>query len=84
MDDNFLRAFIVKEGKKDQAVKLVSIGKISKRGETELGPIVAVPIIYERRDGIKIKNLIIIQFRNFTVEPSCVIHGPYGFSQKVK
>jgi hypothetical protein len=65
-------------------VELISIGEISKRGQTKLGSIAAVPIVYKRKDGLKIKDHMVIQFRNFGNEPSCVIHGPYGISQQVK
>ena len=63
--------------------ELVSIGEISKRGQTKLGSIVSVPVVYKRKDGIKIKDQMIIQFRNFGDKPSCVVHGPYGISQQV-
>ena len=83
MGDDFLREFAIREGKKDQMEELVSIGEISKRGQTKLGSIVSVPVVYKRKDGIKIKDQMIIQFRNFSDKPSCVVHGPYGISQQV-
>jgi hypothetical protein len=83
MGDDFLREFAIREGKKDQMVELVSIGEISKRGQTKLGSITTVPIVYKRKDGIKIKDQMIIQFRNIADKPSCVVHGPYGISQQV-
>ena len=84
LDDEFVRQFIIRTGKDNQIVELVSIGKISKEGQTKLGTIVAVPIISKCNDGTKIEDKMIVQFRNFAGGPSCVVHGSYGISQQVK
>ena len=84
LDDEFIRQFIVRAGKDSQITELVSIGAIFKEGQTKLGRIAAVPVISKCKDGTKMEDKMIVQFRNFAGEPSCVIHGPYGISQKVK
>ncbi|MBN1973257.1 MAG: hypothetical protein JW787_06435 [Sedimentisphaerales bacterium] len=84
LDDEFIRSFIIKTGKKDQIVELVSIGEIIKKGHSKLGSIAAVPVVYKRKDGVKMEDKMIVQFRNLGGELSCVIHGPYGISQQYK
>jgi hypothetical protein len=83
LDDEFILQFIIRTGKGNQIVELVSIGKISKEGQTKLGTIAAVPVISKCKDGTKMEDKMIVQFRNFAGGPSCVIHGPYGISQQV-
>ncbi len=84
LDDGFIRKFIIREGKDNQFVELLEIGKIFKTGQTKLGTIAAVPVICKCKDGTKMEDKMIVQFRNFAGRSSCVVHGPYGFSQKVK
>jgi hypothetical protein len=84
LDDEFIRSFIIKTGKNTQMVELISIGEISKKGHSKLGIIASVPVFSKRKDGIKMEDIMIVQFRNLGGVPSCVIHGPYGVSQQVK
>jgi len=84
LDDKFITNFIIREGKDNQVVELLEIGKISRTGQTKLGTIAAVPVICKCKDGTKMKDKMIVQFRNLAGEPSCVVYGPYGISQTVK
>jgi hypothetical protein len=83
-DDEVLRSLILKMGQDDSVVEVVKIGQICKEGHSELGPIVAVPVIAKHKNGTKIEDKIIVQFRTIEGKSSCVVHGPYGMSRELE
>ena len=82
-DDEFLRSLILKVGQDDSVVEVVKIGPICKEGHSKLGPIVAVPVIARQKNGTKIEDKMIVQFRTRGGKSSCVVHGPYGISREL-
>jgi hypothetical protein len=82
--DDFLRSFVLRAGKNDQVVEIVKIGQIFKTGQTKLGPIVAVPAIVRCKDGTKVEEKMIVQFRAIAGKSSCVVHGPYGLPREIE
>ncbi len=76
--DEFLHAVILRTGKVDRIVEVVKIGQIFKTGDSKIGQIVAVPVVFKRGDGSIVEQNMIIQFRQFGGKSSCVVHGPYG------
>ncbi len=84
LGDELLQAAIFKIGREDRVTEIVKIGQICKTGQTRLGPIVAVPVQVRRKDGVKVEEKTIVQFRNIAGVPSCVIYGPYGLPQTIE
>lgn len=82
--DEFLRAVVLRTDKEDQLVEVVNIGQIFKTGHSKIGPIVAVPTVVKRKNGTKVEEKMVIQFRHIGGEASCVIHGPYGISREIE
>jgi len=82
--DEFLRSVILRTDKDDRLVEIVKIGQICKTGHSKLGPIVAVPTIVKRKNGTKVEEKMIIQFRQIGGKASCVVHGPYGISREIE
>jgi len=83
-DDKLLSSLILKTGQDDSVVEVVKIGQICKEGHSKLGPIVAVPVIVKYKDGTKVEDKIIVQFREFAGKSSCVVHGPYGLPREIE
>ena len=82
--DEFLRKIVFKPDKEDRIVEIVKIGQISKTGRSPLGSIAAVPTVVKLKDGKKAEQQMIVQFRQFGGESSCVVHGPYGLPREVE
>jgi hypothetical protein len=82
--DEFIRSVIFRTGQNDQIVELVKIGQICKTGQSKIGPIVAVPAVVKLKDGQKLEDKMIIQFRRTGSQSSCVVYGPYGLSREIK
>lgn len=82
--DEFLRAIILRADKEDRLVEIVKIGQILKTGHSKLGQIVAIPVVLKRKNGIKVEEKMIIQFRQIGGKPTCVVHGPYGISREIE
>lgn len=82
--DEFLRAVILRTDKEDRLVEIVKIGQICKTGHSKIGPIVAVPTVVKRKDGTKVEDKMIIQFRQIGGKASCVVHGGYGISREIE
>jgi len=82
--DQFLEAIIFRPGRDDRIVELLEVGQISRTGQTRLGPIVAIPVVVRLQNGKRIREQMIVQFR----EPegaaaSVVVHGPYGLAREL-
>jgi len=84
MDDEFLRSLILKVGQEDSVAEIVKIGQICKEGHSKLGPLVAIPVLTRLKDGTKVEDKMIVQFRRIAGESSCVVHGPYGMSREIE
>jgi hypothetical protein len=82
--DEFLRKIIFKPDHDDRIVQILEIGRISKTGRSALGPIAAVPATVKLKNGKKVQEQMIVQFREFGGGPSCVIHGPYGMTREIE
>ncbi|MGA2915390.1 MAG: hypothetical protein ABSE89_05130 [Sedimentisphaerales bacterium] len=82
--DEDLRSFILRKGQGEQVVELIKIGQICKMGSSKLGPLAAVPVIFKHKDGIKAEDKMIVQFRQVGGKSSCVVYGPYGFTQEIE
>ena len=82
--DQFLRAIIFRPGKEDRIVEILEIGEICKMGHSKLGPIVAVPTMLRLKNGKKVEQKMIVQFRQIGEQSSCVVHGPYGLPREIE
>ncbi len=82
--DEFLRQIVLKPDKEDRIVEMVKMGQITKTGRSPLGPIAAVPTVVKLKNGKKAEQQMIVQFRQFGGESSCVVHGPYGLPRDVE
>ncbi len=82
--DEFLRRIVLKPDKEDRIVEIVKIGQISRTGRSPLGPIAAVPTVVKLKNGKKIEEQMIVQFRQFGDASSCVVHGPYGLPREIE
>jgi hypothetical protein len=82
--DEFLRKIVLKPDKEDRIVEIVKIGQIRRTGHSPLGSIAAVPTVVKLKNGKKIEEQMIVQFRQFGDESSCVVHGPYGLPREVE
>jgi len=81
--DEFLRKIIFKPNRDDRIVAILEIGQISKTGQSSLGPIAAVPVTVKLKNGTKVQEQMIVQFRQLGDTPSCVVHGPYGLPREI-
>ena len=81
--DEFLRKIIFKPDKDSRIVEILEIGQISKTGHSPLGPIAAVPVVVKLKNGKKIREQMIVQFRQFGDTASCVVHGSYGLPREL-
>jgi len=79
-----LRSLVLRAGKDDQITEIVGIGRIFKTGQSRLGPIVAVPAIVQCKDGTKVEEKMVVQFRSIGGKSSCVVHGPYGLHREIE
>jgi hypothetical protein len=68
----------------DRVVELLQIGDIEQEGQSRLGRLALVPSRVRCQDGRVREIKIVIQFRQSDQEPSCVIHGNYGYSVVVE
>jgi hypothetical protein len=84
LGDELLREAVFKTGREDRVTEILDIGQICKTGHSRLGPIVAVPVQVRRKDGVKVEEKVIVQFRNIAGAQSCVIYGPYGLSRTIE
>lgn len=82
--DDFLRAVIFKPDKEDRIVEIVKVGPIGRTGQSKLGPLAAVPTTVRLKDGRKVEEKMIVQFRTLAGQPSCVVHGPYGLPRETE
>lgn len=82
--DELLRAVILRTDKEDRIVEIIKVGQIFKTGDTKIGQIVAVPTILKLKNGKKVEEKMIIQFRNIGGKSSCVVHGPYGLPREIE
>ena len=71
--DEFLRKIIFKPDKDDRIVEILEIRRISKTGRSA-SPIAAVPVVVKLKNGRKVQEQMIVQFRQFGDTASCV--GP--------
>lgn len=82
--DEFLHTLLFAPGSQQaRIVKTLEIGPIFKAGHTSLGSIVALPVVTLRGDGTKVRDKIIVQFREIGGRSSCVAVGPYGLPEEV-
>jgi hypothetical protein len=84
LGDEFLRKIVLKPDKEDRIVEIVKIGQIRRTGHSSLGPIAAVPAIVKLKNGKQVEEQMIVQFRQFGGESSCVVHGPYGLPREIE
>lgn len=78
-NDELLHAMLLSPANDhSRIVASVETGPIDQTGRTAIGPIVAVPWTTRRADGTKVRDRMIIQFREHGPRPSCVIFGPHG------
>jgi len=82
--DEFLRKIVFKPDRDDRIVEIVEVGPICRTGQTKLGPIVAVPTTVRLKNGKKVEEKMIVQFRSLGGQSSCVVHGPYGLPRESK
>jgi len=82
--DEFLRTIIFKPGKEDRVVEILEIGTICKTGHSKLGPIAAIPTVLRLKNGKKMEEKMIVQFRQIGGQSSCVVHGPYGMPRELE
>lgn len=82
--NEFLRAIVLRTDKEDRVVEIVKVGQIIKTGHTKIGPIAAVPTTLRLKNGKKVEDKTIIQFRQIGGKSSCVIHGPYGLPREIE
>lgn len=82
--DEFLRKIVLKPDRDDRIVEIVEVGPICRTGQTKLGPIVAVPTTVRLKNGKKVEEKMIIQFRSLGGQSSCVVHGPYGLPREIE
>ena len=82
--DEFLRKIVLKPDREDRIVEIVEIGPISRTGRSPLGTIAAVPAVVKLKTGKKAQEQMIVQFRQFGDQSSCVVHGPYGLPREVE
>jgi hypothetical protein len=82
--DEFLRKIVLKPDKEDCVVEIVKIGQIRRTGHSPLGPIAAVPTVVRLKNGKKIEEQMIVQFRQVGGASSCVVHGPYGLPREIE
>jgi hypothetical protein len=82
--DEFLRKIIFKPDKDDRIVEILEIAQISKTGHSTLGPIAAVPTTLKLKNGKKVREQMIVQFRQLGDTASCVVHGPYGLPREIE
>jgi hypothetical protein len=80
--DEFLRAAIFKPDKANRIVEILEVGPIRRTGRSPLGPIAAVPTTVKLKNGRKAEQQMVVQFRQFGDESSCVVHGPYGLPRE--
>jgi len=84
LGDEFLRSIIFKPDKEDRIVEILQIGQIFKTGHSKLGPIAAIPAVLKLKDGRKVEEKMIVQFRELGGKSSCVVHGPYGVPREIE
>ncbi len=82
--DEFLRKIVFKPDRDDRIVEVVEIGPICRTGQSKLGPIVAVPTTVRLKNGKKVEEKMIVQFRTLGGQSSCVVHGPYGLAHEIE
>jgi len=82
--DEFLCTIIFKPGKEDRIVEILEIGAICKTGHSKLGPIAAIPAVLRLKNGKKVEDKMIVQFRQIGGQSSCVVHGPYGLPRELE
>jgi len=82
--DDLLRSLVLRTGKADQIAEIVEIGQILRTGQSKLGPIAAVPVVVRLKDGTKVEEKMIFQFRTVAGRSSCVVHGPYGLARGIE
>jgi len=82
--DEFLRRIIFKPDKDDRIVEILEIGPVGRTGQSPLGPIAAVPTTLRLKNGKKVRQQMIVQFRQRGDTASCVVHGPYGLPREVE
>ena len=82
--DKFLREIVFRPGKEDRIEEILEIGEICKMGYSKLGSIAAVPAILRLKNGKKVEQKVVVQFRQIGGQSSCVIHGPYGLPREIK
>jgi hypothetical protein len=82
--DELLRAVILRTDKENRIVEIIKVGQIFKTGDTKIGPIVSVPTTLKLKNGKKVEEKMIIQFRNIGGKSSCVVHGPYGLPREIE
>ncbi|HSW00478.1 MAG TPA: hypothetical protein VLI39_09920 [Sedimentisphaerales bacterium] len=81
--DDFLRKIVFKPDRDDRIVEIIEIGQILRTGQSSLGPIAAVPVTLKLKNGKKVQEQMIVQFRSMGDRSSCVIHGPYGIAREI-
>ena len=81
--DEFLQDIVFKPGEDDRIAEIVKIGEILKTGHSKLGIIAAVPAILQLKNGRKVEEKMIIQFRQLGGKSTCVVHGPYGLPREI-
>ncbi len=82
--DEFLRKIILKPDRDDRIMQILEIGQIRKTGSSPLGPIASVPVVVKLKNGKKVQEQMIVQFRELGGTPSCVVHGSYGLPREIE
>jgi hypothetical protein len=82
--DDFLRAIIFRPDQDNRIIEILDIGPISRTGQSRLGPIAVLPVVVRVKNGKRIQEQMVVQFRQPEGGPaSVVVHGPYGVSREL-
>lgn len=81
--DDFVRQIVFKPNRDDRIVEILEVGQILRTGQSSLGPIAAVPVTLKLKNGKKVQEQMIVQFRSMGGRFSCVVHGPYGIPREI-
>ena len=84
LGEQFLRAAILRSDKDDRIVEVLDVGEIFRTGHSTLGPIVALPVVFRRHNGVTVEQKMVVQFRQLGGQSSCVVHGPYGLPREIE
>lgn len=83
-NDEFLHYILYGNNPKLRIEEIVEIRPICHEGYSKLGSIAVIPVLYKRKDGTKVEDKMIVQFRQVGGKSSCVVHGPYGLPRELE